>query len=75
MIEHEAESAVARCQAGCLRELPLTHDEVEAEALTLEYGEARADLLAHHPLRVRVDVGQMPHPDNGTAAFLRIWSS
>lgn len=70
MIEHEAEPAVARGQAGRLRELPLPHDEVEAEALTLEFGQARADLLACHPLRVRVDVGQMPHSDDGDSGVL-----
>lgn len=70
MIEDEAESAVARGQAGCLGELPLAHDEVEAEVLILEHGEARADLLAHQPLRVRVDVSQMPHPDDGNSSVL-----
>jgi hypothetical protein len=70
VIEDEAESAVTCGQAGCLRELPVTHDEVKAEFLTLEYGEARAALLARHPLRVRVDVGKMPHPDDAASGVL-----
>ena len=65
VVEHEAQARMPAGDRGGLPQLPVADDEIERQVGLLERREARTHLRPEQPLRVRVDVDQVAHSDDG----------